>query len=44
MYLEDRDMFVEAAAVLGIRGIVHRSPEQTAAALAAMGLATRIAA
>jgi putative hydrolase of the HAD superfamily len=38
VYIEDRAMFVEVAAGLGIRGIVHRRVETTRAALAEMGL------
>jgi len=37
-YVEDRAMFVDVAQGLGIRGIVHRTPEATRDALAAMGL------
>ncbi len=37
-YVEDRAMFVDVAAGLGIRGIVHKSFELTRDALAAMGL------
>lgn len=44
IYLEDRDLFVEIAGLLGIPGIIHRTPEQTRTALAAMGLADRVAA
>jgi len=38
VYIEDRALFVEVAASLGIRGIVHRGVESTRAALAEMGL------
>ncbi|HTP86457.1 MAG TPA: HAD family phosphatase [Bryobacteraceae bacterium] len=38
VYLEDRAMFVEVAATLGIRGIVVRGVDNTRAALAALGL------
>jgi putative hydrolase of the HAD superfamily len=38
VYIEDRAMFVEVAATLGIRGIVHRDVETTRAALAELGL------
>ncbi|MGD0619336.1 MAG: HAD-IA family hydrolase [Bryobacteraceae bacterium] len=38
VYIEDRDMFVEVAATLGIRGIVHQGVDSTRAALAEMGL------
>lgn len=38
VYIEDRAMFVEVAATLGIRGIVHRGVESTRAALAGLGL------
>jgi putative hydrolase of the HAD superfamily len=44
VYIEDRAMFVEVAATLGIRGIVHRGVETTRAALAGMGLYDRPAA
>ena len=37
-YVEDRAMFVDVARSLGIRGIVHRTPESTRDALAAMRL------
>ncbi|EHJ48100.1 Haloacid dehalogenase domain protein hydrolase [Solidesulfovibrio carbinoliphilus subsp. oakridgensis] len=36
-YIDDRALFVEVAATLGIRGVVHRSAEATAKELAAMG-------
>ncbi len=39
LYLEDRAMFVEVAATLGIRGIVHKSAEETRAAFEGYGLA-----
>jgi len=38
VYIEDRELFVEVAAALGIRGIVHRGVESTRAALADLGL------
>ncbi len=38
-YLDDRSMFVEVAAGLGIQGIVHKDYQTTRAALAEMGLA-----
>ena len=38
VYIEDRAMFVEVAATLGIRGIVHRNAETTREALAELGL------
>ncbi|MGA2183983.1 MAG: HAD-IA family hydrolase [Bryobacteraceae bacterium] len=38
VYIEDRAMFVEVAATLGIRGIVHRGIDTTRAALAELGL------
>ncbi len=38
VYLEDRQMFVEVAASLGIRGIVVRGVDNTRAALAELGL------
>ena len=38
VYLEDRSLFVEIAASLGIRGIVHRGVESTRAELAELGL------
>jgi len=44
VYIEDRAMFVEVAATLGIRGIVHRGIETTRAALAEVGLYDRPAA
>ena len=37
-YVEDRAMFVDVAAGLGIRGIVHKTFESTRDALAAIGL------
>jgi putative hydrolase of the HAD superfamily len=37
-YVEDRDMFVDVAQGLGIRGIVHKTFESTRNELAAMGL------
>ena len=39
LYIEDRSMFVEVAATLGIRGIVHRGHETTREELARFGLA-----
>src|SRR6185369_10398611 len=39
LYIEDRSMFVEVAANLGIRGIVHRDYETTRRELEAYGLA-----
>jgi putative hydrolase of the HAD superfamily len=39
LYIDDRAMFVEVAATLGIRGIVHKSVAETRAALARAGLA-----
>jgi putative hydrolase of the HAD superfamily len=41
VYIEDRDMFVETAELIGISGIVHRNVEETRANLAAMGLGDR---
>jgi putative hydrolase of the HAD superfamily len=38
LYLDDRALFIEVAATLGIQGIVHRSYASTLAALAAIGL------
>jgi putative hydrolase of the HAD superfamily len=38
LYIEDRPMFVEVAASLGIRGIVHRDHDTTRRELAALGL------
>lgn len=38
VYIEDRPMFVQVAATLGIRGIRHVGYESTRAALAALGL------
>jgi len=38
LYIDDRAMFVEVAATLGIRGIVHRGYPSTLAALAEHGL------
>jgi putative hydrolase of the HAD superfamily len=38
VYIEDRPMFVEVAASLGIHAIWHRNRDDTAAALAAAGL------
>jgi putative hydrolase of the HAD superfamily len=38
LYIEDRPMFVEVAAGLGIRGIVHRDHKTTRRELAAFGL------
>jgi putative hydrolase of the HAD superfamily len=37
-YIEDRAMFAEVAATLGIRGIVHRGIDTTRIALAELGL------
>jgi putative hydrolase of the HAD superfamily len=39
LYIEDRPMFIEVAAGLGIRGILHRDYETTKSALTAYGLA-----
>ena len=39
VYVEDRPMFVQVAEGMGIRGICHRSAEETAVALGALGLA-----
>ena len=39
LYLDDRAMFVEVAASLGIRGVVHKTAEETRAHLAELGLA-----
>jgi len=38
LYIEDRSMFVEVAAGLGIRGIIHRDQDTTLRELAAFGL------
>jgi len=38
VYIEDRDMFVDVAEGLGIRGILHRKYESTRDALAGLGL------
>jgi putative hydrolase of the HAD superfamily len=38
VYIEDRHMFVEVAASLGLRAIWHRGHDSTRAALAALGL------
>ncbi len=38
VYLEDREMFVNVAGSLGIRGIVHKDYTSTLAAMAKMGL------
>ena len=38
VYIEDRDMFVNVAEGLGIRGLVHRGLESTKAGLAQLGL------
>ena len=38
LYIEDREMFVEAARCLGIQGIVHKDYKSTRDALAAFGL------
>jgi putative hydrolase of the HAD superfamily len=40
VYIDDRDILVEAAEKVGIRGIVHKSCESTRDALAALGLTT----
>ena len=37
-YVEDRDMFVDVAEGLGIRGIIHRDYVSTRASLASLGL------
>lgn len=39
VYVEDRPMFVQVAEGMGIRGIRHRSAQETAVALGALGLA-----
>jgi putative hydrolase of the HAD superfamily len=39
VYIEDRDMFVNVAEGLGLRGLVHRGFESTRAGLAQLGLA-----
>ncbi len=38
VYIEDREMFVEAARCVGIQGIKHQNYESTKAALAELGL------
>lgn len=38
LYIDDRDMFVEVAATLGIKGIVHKSYEDTLNKLQKFGL------
>lgn len=38
LYIEDRPMFVDVADALGIRGVVHKSAEETRAALEGAGL------
>lgn len=38
VYIDDRQMFVQVAEGLGIRGITHKSAEQTRAILADLGL------
>jgi putative hydrolase of the HAD superfamily len=38
VYVEDRPMFVEVAASLGLRAVWHQGRDQTAAELAALGL------
>jgi putative hydrolase of the HAD superfamily len=38
IYIDDRDMFVEVASALGIRGIVHTGYEATRKTLAGLGL------
>ncbi|MDD5712169.1 MAG: HAD family phosphatase [Smithellaceae bacterium] len=38
VYLEDRDMFVDVAQKLGIRGVIHRDYATTRAALSEFGL------
>lgn len=40
IYIDDRAMFVDVAQSLGIRGIVHKTFEQTREALASYGLVT----
>jgi putative hydrolase of the HAD superfamily len=40
VYLDDREMFVEVARGLGIRGIWHTSVETTRAALSDLGLSS----
>jgi putative hydrolase of the HAD superfamily len=37
VYIDDRSLFVEVAATLGIRGVVHRDAATTARELSAMG-------
>lgn len=39
LYLDDRAMFVEVAASLQIRGVVHKTPAETRAELGELGLA-----
>jgi putative hydrolase of the HAD superfamily len=39
LYIEDRRMFVEVAASVGIRGIIHKGYDSTRLALASFGLA-----
>ncbi len=38
LYIEDREMFVEAARCVGIEGIVHKDYQSTRESLAALGL------
>lgn len=40
VYLDDRAMFVQVAAAMGIRGVHHRNLETTKSRLAELGLAT----
>jgi putative hydrolase of the HAD superfamily len=42
LYIEDRAMFIEVAAGLGIKGIHHKDYETTKAALAGYGLAFNV--
>ena len=39
LYLDDRELFIEVARTLGIRGVVHQDLASTQMALASMGLA-----
>ena len=39
LYLDDRAMFVEVAASLGIRGVIHKNPAETTKELGKLGLA-----
>lgn len=41
IYLDDRAMFVEVAQSLGIRGVIHRSYDETRQALEALGLSLK---